>query len=55
MECSSKTSRGFRILAKTENSSYAAIEDPKRKFYGLQFHPEVEHSERGKDILLNFS
>ena len=49
-----KLPKGFRILAKTENSSYAAIEDPKRKFYGLQFHPEVEHSERGKDILLNF-
>ena len=49
-----KLPKGFRILAKTENSSFAAIEDPKRNFYGLQFHPEVEHSEKGSDILQNF-
>ena len=49
-----KLPKGFRILAKTENSSFAAIEDPKRKFYGLQFHPEVEHSEKGSEIILNF-
>jgi GMP synthase (glutamine-hydrolysing) len=49
-----KLPKGFRILAKTENSSFAAIEDPKRKFYGLQFHPEVEHSEKGNEIILNF-
>ena len=42
-----KLPKGFRALAKTENSSYAAIEDSKRKFFGLQFHPEVEHSEKG--------
>ena len=46
--------KGFRALAKTENSSYAAIEDSKRKFFGLQFHPEVEHSEKGNEVIKNF-
>ena len=49
-----KLPRGFRALAKTENSSYAAIEDSKRKFFGLQFHPEVEHSEKGNLVIKNF-
>ena len=49
-----KLPKGFHVLAKTENSSFAAIEDPKRKFYGLQFHPEVEHSEKGNEVILNF-
>jgi GMP synthase (glutamine-hydrolysing) len=45
---------GFRAVAKTENSNFAAIEEPKRKFYGLQFHPEVEHSQKGSEIIRNF-
>ena len=45
---------GFRAAAHTENSAFAAIEDPARKFYGLQFHPEVAHTPRGKEILQNF-
>lgn len=45
---------GFRAVAKTENSSYSAIEDPDRNIYGLQFHPEVSHTEHGKQILRNF-
>lgn len=45
---------GFTAIASTENSDYAGIEDAKRRFYGLQFHPEVMHSERGIDILKNF-
>ncbi len=45
---------GFHAIAATENSSFAAVEDPVRKFYGLQFHPEVFHTERGTDILRNF-
>jgi len=49
-----KLPKGFRALAKTENSSYAAIEDSKRKFFGLQFHPEVEHSEKGNVVIKNF-
>jgi GMP synthase (glutamine-hydrolysing) len=49
-----KLPRGFIAAAKTENSPYAAIEDRKRRLYGLQFHPEVAHTPRGKEILQNF-
>jgi GMP synthase (glutamine-hydrolysing) len=49
-----KLPRGFRSIAKTDNSPYAAIEHPKKRFYGLQFHPEVVHTPRGKEILQNF-
>jgi len=45
---------GFRAIGVTENSPFAAIEDPVRRFYGIQFHPEVSHTERGTDILRNF-
>ncbi|MEN3369892.1 MAG: hypothetical protein V7609_2035 [Verrucomicrobiota bacterium] len=45
---------GFRTAAHTENSAFAAIEDPQRNLYGLQFHPEVAHTPRGKEILQNF-
>src|SRR5687767_7319936 len=45
---------GFKPVAVTENSSYAAIEDRARKFYGLQFHPEVVHTPRGAEIVSNF-
>jgi len=45
---------GFRTAARTENSNFAAIENPERKLYGLQFHPEVAHTPRGKEILQNF-
>ena len=45
---------GFRGIASTENSNFSAIEDSSRKFYGLQFHPEVEHSQNGVEVLKNF-
>ena len=45
---------GFAAIGRTENSPYAAIEDLRRGFYGIQFHPEVFHTERGIDILNNF-
>ncbi len=45
---------GFVVLAKTKASPYAAIGDRKRRVYGLQFHPEVAHTEYGKQILGNF-
>lgn len=44
----------FRIIASTQNSSIAAMEDKVKKFYGLQFHPEVVHTPKGKRILRNF-
>ena len=46
--------KGFRTAARTEGCDFAAIEDPERKLYGLQFHPEVAHTPRGKEILQNF-
>jgi GMP synthase (glutamine-hydrolysing) len=46
--------QGFRAAARTESSNFAAVEDPARKLYGLQFHPEVAHTPRGKEILQNF-
>ncbi len=49
-----KLPREFKSVAVTENSEYAAIEDRARKFFGLQFHPEVVHTPRGKEIISNF-
>jgi GMP synthase (glutamine-hydrolysing) len=49
-----KMPKGFRAVATSDNSPYAAVEDRKRHFYGLQFHPEVVHTPRGKEILQNF-
>ncbi len=45
---------GFEALAHTDNSPYAAIGDFSRHIYGLQFHPEVVHTEYGNQILANF-
>ena len=45
---------GFAVIGSTETSGIAAMSDPKRKIYGLQFHPEVVHTPAGKDILSNF-
>src|SRR5262245_49063115 len=45
---------GFKAVAVTENSAFAALENRARKIFGLQFHPEVAHTPRGKDILSNF-
>jgi GMP synthase (glutamine-hydrolysing) len=44
----------FKTLARSGNSPAAAMGDPKRRFYGVQFHPEVAHTPCGKDILDNF-
>lgn len=45
---------GFEAVARTENSDFAAIENAERRIWGLQFHPEVFHSEKGTDIIRNF-
>lgn len=45
---------GFSAIGTTENSPYAVIEDRKRGFYGIQFHPEVFHTDRGVDVIRNF-
>jgi GMP synthase (glutamine-hydrolysing) len=46
--------QGFKPVAVTDNSEFAAIEDRPRRFFGLQFHPEVVHTPRGSDIIANF-
>ncbi len=45
---------GFESIAVTENSPYAAIENRARKFFALQFHPEVVHTQHGKEIIGNY-
>ncbi len=45
---------GFRVTARTAASPVAAMEDVQRKFFGVQFHPEVAHTPLGTEILKNF-
>ncbi len=45
---------GFHRVATTSNAPEAAVEDPGRRLYGIQFHPEVVHTEHGTRILKNF-
>lgn len=45
---------GFHPLAQSQNSPFAAIGNPERGLYGLQFHPEVTHTPQGKDLLRAF-
>lgn len=49
-----KSPEGFNPIAHTENSPVAAMADKKRNFYALQFHPEVVHTEKSKEIIKNF-
>ncbi len=46
--------KGFVRMGSSGNSGIAVMEDPKRKLYGLQFHPEVVHTPEGPKILKNF-
>ncbi len=45
---------GFEIIGHTESAKAAAIADRKKAIYGIQFHPEVVHTEQGTEILKNF-
>jgi GMP synthase (glutamine-hydrolysing) len=45
---------GFKVLAHTANTPSAAVADPSRCFYGVQFHPEVVHSMGGQALIRNF-
>ncbi len=49
-----KAPDGFRVDASTDNSPVAAMSNPERKLYAVQFHPEVVHTQRGMDMLKNF-
>ena len=49
-----KLPKNFKIIASTKNSKLTIIENTKEKIYGVQFHPEVTHTDNGKKILTNF-
>ena len=50
----SKLPKNFKIIASSKNSKFAIVENRINKFYGVQFHPEVTHTHRGKIIIKNF-
>ena len=50
----SKLPKGFKIIASSKNSNLTIIENKKKKLYGVQFHPEVTHTDKGKILLKNF-
>ena len=49
-----KLPNGFKVIASTKDSKLTIIENSKVKIYGVQFHPEVTHTENGKEIFKNF-
>ena len=50
----SQVPEGFRVIARTGKCPCAAMADERRKLYAVQFHPEVTHTQFGKQILYNF-
>ena len=50
----SKLPKNFNVIASSQNSKFAIIENRKKNFYGVQFHPEVTHTENGKKLINNF-
>ena len=50
----SKLPKNFSVIASSQNSRFAIVENKLKKFYGVQFHPEVTHTENGKKIISNF-
>ena len=49
-----KLPKNFRVVASSENSKFAIVESKIKNFFGVQFHPEVTHTENGKKIISNF-
>src|SRR5437870_1626055 len=45
---------GFRVTARSQEAPVAALEDPERRIFGVQFHPEVAHTPRGQEVLKRF-
>ena len=54
-DCVTAMPPGFHVIAASEGAPYAAIADEGRRFYGLQFHPEVVHTPRGELMIRNFT
>ena len=50
----SRLPKNFKVIASSTNSKYAIVENKLKKFYGVQFHPEVTHTENGKKLISNF-
>jgi len=50
----SKLPNGFKVIASSKNSKFTIVENHKKRFYGVQFHPEVTHTDKGKILLKNF-
>ncbi len=50
----SKLPKNFQVIASSTNSKYAIVENKLKKYYGVQFHPEVTHTENGKKLISNF-
>ncbi len=50
----SKLPKKFSVIASSQNSKFAIVENKSKKFYGVQFHPEVTHTENGKKLISNF-
>ena len=50
----SKLPKNFKVIASSQNSKFAAVENKFRNYYGVQFHPEVTHTENGKKLISNF-
>ena len=50
----SKLPKNFTVIASSQNSKFAIIENKLKKYYGVQFHPEVTHTENGKKLINNF-
>ena len=50
----SKLPKNFSVIASSQNSKFAIVENKLKKFYGVQFHPEVTHTENGKKLISNF-
>ena len=46
--------KGFKKIASTSNSKFSIISNENKKYYGIQFHPEVSHTKRGKKLIKNF-
>ena len=50
----SKLPLNFKIIASSTNSKFAIVENKTKNFFGIQFHPEVTHTENGKKLISNF-